>query len=55
LAWLGFFFLAVNGVLLSLYFDSDRHLGGQALLLFNLPVLALLLIGYLIIKGTSDR
>lgn len=55
MAWLAFIYLVINGVLFSLYFDSDRNLGGEALVLFNLPVLALILIGYLIVKFTEDR
>ena len=55
MSWLLFGFVAINGVLLSLYFDTERNLGGQALLLFNLPVVFAAAIFYLIARFTSSR
>ena len=53
--WLLFGFVAINGLLLSLYFDTERNLGGEALLLFNLPVVFAAAIFYLIARFTSNR
>lgn len=53
--WLVFGFVAINGLLLSLYFDTERNLGGEALLLFNLPMVFGAVIFYLIARFTSNR
>jgi len=50
MAWLIFGYLAINGVLLSLYFDTERNLGGEALLLFNVPVALATLLFYAIAR-----
>lgn len=53
--WLLFGYLAINGLLLSLYFDTERNLGGQAILLFNFPVVLAAATFYVIARLTSNR
>jgi hypothetical protein len=55
MAYLVVIFVAVNGLLLSTYLESDRNVGGTALVLFNVPVLLLAVSVYVIMKITSDR
>ena len=55
MAWVLFGFVAINGVLLSLYLDTERNLGGEALLLFNVPVLLASILFYAIARFTSNR
>jgi hypothetical protein len=53
--WLLFGYVAINGLLLSVFFDTERNLGGEALLLFNLPVVFAAAIFYLVIRFTPNR
>ena len=55
MAWLLFGFVAINGVLLSYYFDTERTAGGEALLMFNVPVLLAGILFYVITRFTSER
>jgi hypothetical protein len=55
MAWIVLIFIAINGLLLSLYFDTERNIGGEALLLFNVPVLLAGVLFYLIARFTSNR
>ena len=50
--WFAFAFIALNGILLSLYFDTDRNIGGETLLMVNLPVVVAGLIFYVIARMT---
>jgi hypothetical protein len=53
--WLLFAYVAINGLLLSIYFDTEKQLGGEAFLMFNLPVVFGAFIFYLIFRFTSRR
>lgn len=43
-----FIYVVVNAILLEAYLDTDGNVGNNALLLFNLPVLVLAILSYLI-------
>jgi hypothetical protein len=55
MGWLLFGYVAINGLLLSVYFDNEKQFGGEALLMFNLPVVFGAVIFYLIARFTSNR
>ena len=50
--WLAFAFIALNGLLLSLYLDTDKNIGGETLLMVNLPILVAGSIFYVITRVT---
>lgn len=55
MAWLFFAFLAINALLLNSYLDTEGHVGGFSLLLFNSVIGLFVLATYLIIRFTSER
>jgi hypothetical protein len=48
-------YVAINAVLLEAYLDTDGSVGGETLFLFNIPVLALAVLVYIIAKIPLDK
>jgi hypothetical protein len=55
MSWLVLAYLAINGLLISSYLDTEGHVGGFSLVLFNGVVGVLALSTYLIVRFTSER
>jgi hypothetical protein len=55
MGYLVFGYFVINGLLLSYYFETERNHGGTALILFNLPVVALAVLFYVIVRITDKR
>ena len=55
MAWVLFGYLVINATLLGAYFETEKHVGGTALLLFNIPVALGVLYFYVIAKFTNNN
>jgi hypothetical protein len=53
--WAIFGYLVINATLLSAYFETEKHVGGTALLLFNIPIALGFLAFYVIAKVTAGK
>ena len=55
MAWIFIPYIGINALLLNSYLDTDGHVGGFSLVVFNLSAVFLGVVIYLIIRFTSDR
>lgn len=55
MAWFLIPYIGINALLLNSYLETDGRLGGSSLALFNLIVVFVGVVLYLIVRFTSDR